>query len=157
MSTTTPHQRAVLVHPDARVLAEAVAARLITRIVDRQSDHSPVHVVLTGGTVGIATLAAVAASPARDAVDWTGVHLWWGDERFLADGDKDRNETQARDALITALGDALLAALLRRGDESLVPASSTVVVVTHREEAIPSGTPVLRLLPGARTALEETT
>jgi hypothetical protein len=31
------------------------------------------------------------------------------------------------------------------------------VVVTHREEAIPSGTPVLRLLPGARTALEETT
>ena len=58
--------------------------------------------------------------------------------------------------LDTALGDALLAALLRRGDESLVPSSSTVVVVTHREEAIPSGTPVLRLLPDARTALEET-
>lgn len=102
--------RTVLVHPDATVLAEATAARLITRLVDLQSAAAPVHVVLTGGTVGIRTLAAVAASPARDAVDWSGVHLWWGDERFLPDGDADRNETQARDALLDALGDALPAA-----------------------------------------------
>ncbi|HEY0216864.1 MAG TPA: 6-phosphogluconolactonase [Cellulomonas sp.] len=107
MTTPTAAPRVVLVHPGATVLAEATAARLITRLVDLQSGHSPVHVVLTGGTVGIATLAAVAASPARDAVDWTGVHLWWGDERFLADGDPDRNETQARTALIDPLGDAL--------------------------------------------------
>lgn len=99
--------RDVVVHPDARVLAEAVAARLLTHLVDVQSHRSPVHVVLTGGTVGIASLAAVAASPVRDAVDWSGVHLWWGDERFLPEGDPDRNETQARNALIDALGDAL--------------------------------------------------
>lgn len=99
--------RDVVVHPDARVLAESVAARLLTHLVDVQSHRSPVHVVLTGGTVGIAALEAVAASPVRDAVDWSGVHLWWGDERFLPDGDADRNETQARTALIDALGDAL--------------------------------------------------
>jgi 6-phosphogluconolactonase len=99
--------RDVVVHPDARVLAESVAARLLIHLVDVQSHRSPVHVVLTGGTVGIASLAAVAASPVRDAVDWSGVHLWWGDERFLPDGHPDRNETQARDALIDALGDAL--------------------------------------------------
>jgi len=64
-------------------------------------------VVLTGGTVGIDSLRAVAASPVRDAVDWSGVHLWWGDERFLPDGHADRNETQAREALIDVLGDAL--------------------------------------------------
>ena len=45
----------------------------------------------------------------------------------------------------TARGDALLAALLTPGDESLVPASTTVVVVTHRPEAIPADTPVLRI------------
>ncbi|GIG39416.1 6-phosphogluconolactonase [Cellulomonas phragmiteti] len=103
----SPAPPEVLVHPDADVLAAATAARLLTRIVDLQSHRSPVHVVLTGGTVGIAALRAVAASPVRDAVDWSGVHLWWGDERFLPDGDPDRNETQARDALLTALGPAL--------------------------------------------------
>lgn len=97
----------VLVHPDADVLAAATAARLLTRLVDLQSHRSPLHVVLTGGTVGIAALRAVAASPVRGAVDWSQVHLWWGDERFLPAGDPDRNETQARDALIDALGDAL--------------------------------------------------
>lgn len=101
------HAPHVVVHPDADVLAEATAARLLTRLVDLQSDHSPVHVVLTGGTVGIAVLRAVATSPVRGAVDWSDVHLWWGDERFLPAGDPDRNEVQAREALLDALGDAL--------------------------------------------------
>ena len=92
-----PH---VVVHPDADVLAEATAARLLTRLVDLQSDHSPVHVVLTGGTVGIAVLRAVADSPVRAAVDWSDVHVWWGDERFLPAGDPERNETGARAALL---------------------------------------------------------
>ena len=95
--------RLVVVHPDAEVLAEAAAARLLTRILDVQSVRRPVHVVLTGGTVGIATLAAAAASPLVAAVDWSGVHLWWGDERYLPAGHADRNETQARAALLDAL------------------------------------------------------
>ncbi|HQY33275.1 6-phosphogluconolactonase [Actinotalea sp.] len=93
----------VVVHPDATTVARATAARLLVHLLDEQSTHRPVHVVLTGGTVGIATLAEVCASPLRDAVDWTGVHLWWGDERFLPTGHPDRNETQARTALLDAL------------------------------------------------------
>jgi len=99
----SPQSRLVVVHPDAQILAEAAASRLLTRILDLQSVRSPVHVVLTGGTVGIKTLAAVAKNPVRDAVDWTGVHLWWGDERYLPAGDADRNETQAREALLDHL------------------------------------------------------
>lgn len=95
--------RLVVVHPSADVLAEAVAARLLTRILDIQSVRSPVHVVVTGGTIGIRALAAVATNPVRAAVDWTQVHVWWGDERFLPDGDGERNETQARRALLDAL------------------------------------------------------
>lgn len=99
----TAPARVVVVHPDAATLARATAARLLLRLIDAQSTHRPLHVALTGGTVGIATLAEVATSPLRDAVDWTGVHLWWGDERFLPAGDPERNETQARDALLDAL------------------------------------------------------
>ena len=95
--------RTVVVHPDAAVLAQATAARLLLHLIDGQSTHRPVHVALTGGTVGIRTLAEMASSPLLDAVDWTGVHLWWGDERFLPSGDPERNETQARDALLDSL------------------------------------------------------
>lgn len=93
----------VVVHRDPGVLAEAVAARLITRLADVQAARGSASVVLTGGTIGIATLAAVAASPAREAVDWRSVDVWWGDERFVPADSPDRNEKQAREALLDAL------------------------------------------------------
>lgn len=91
---------AIAVHPNADVLASAVAARLITRLVDVQVNGGEPSVVLTGGRIGTAALRAVAVSPARDAVRWSAVHFWWGDERFLPAGDPDRNETRAREALL---------------------------------------------------------
>jgi 6-phosphogluconolactonase len=94
---TTP---LVVVHHDADVLAEAVAARLITRIADVQAARGEASVVLTGGGVGTASLAAIARSPARSAVDWGRLEVWWGDERFLPTGHGERNETQARAALL---------------------------------------------------------
>ena len=139
--------RDVVVHPDARVLAESVAARLLTHLVDVQSHRSPVHVVLTGGTVGIAALEAVAASPVRDAVDWSGVHLWWGDERFLPEGDPDRNETQARTALIDALGEALpvenVHPMPARSDEVSTPEASADAYAASAAEA---GSPAFDVL-----------
>ncbi|MEO3788128.1 6-phosphogluconolactonase [Actinocorallia sp. B10E7] len=90
----------VLVHPNAELLAAGVAARLITRLVDAQARREIASVVLTGGGAGLAALAAVADSPARDAVDWGRVDVWWGDERFLPSGHPERNETGAREALL---------------------------------------------------------
>lgn len=93
----------VVIHRDATLLAAAAAARLVTELVDAQSARGRAHVVLTGGGIGTATLAAVAAAPARDAIDWQALDVWWGDERFLPRGDPDRNATQARDALLDAV------------------------------------------------------
>lgn len=90
----------VLRHPDAPALAESVAGRLITRLVERLADTGRAHLCLTGGGIGTAVLAAIAASPARDSVDWPHVDIWWGDERYLPEGYADRNETSARAALL---------------------------------------------------------
>lgn len=93
----------VSVHPDSELLAASVAARLVTRLVDIQNERGTATVVLTGGTLGIGALRAVAESPARSAVDWRAVDFWWGDERFLPAADPDRNAVQARDALLDRL------------------------------------------------------
>lgn len=94
----------VVVHADPGLLAAAASARLVTRLVDAQAARGHAHVVLSGGGLGIATLAALATCPARDAVDWSALDVWWGDERFLPDGHPDRNATQARQALLDAVG-----------------------------------------------------
>src|SRR5699024_9401797 len=97
----------IIRHTDADELAEAVAVALITRIVEYQRTQSTVSVALTGGGMGTAVLRAVAASTSspdtQPPIDWAHVDLWWGDERFLPPGDPERNETQAREALIDQL------------------------------------------------------
>ena len=90
----------VLVHRDADLLADAAAARLVTRIVDAQAATGTASVVLTGGGIGTAVLQHLHDSPARDAVDWRHLDIWWGDERFVPTGDPERNETGARSALL---------------------------------------------------------
>jgi 6-phosphogluconolactonase len=100
MTTTN---RTVVVHRDADMLAAAVAARLATRLVDAQAQRGTASLVLTGGTIGIASLKALRELPARAAVDWRNVEVWWADERFLPTGDPERNDTQARQALLDSL------------------------------------------------------
>jgi len=93
----------VIVHVDAGALAESIAARLVTRLVDVQSQGSTASVVLTGGGVGTNVLREIAASPARNSVDWHRVDVWWGDDRYVPADDDERNEKGAREALLDAL------------------------------------------------------
>jgi len=94
---TTPQ---VVAYGNSALLAAATAARLVTRLVDVQAARGVASVVLTGGRTGTAVLEQLRAAPARDAVDWSRVDIYWGDERFLPAGHPDRNETQARAALL---------------------------------------------------------
>ena len=90
----------VIVQRDEPLLAKAVAARLVTRLVDCVAARGTASVVLTGGGIGTAVLAELGAAPARDAIDWRHLDIWWGDERFVPVGDPERNETGARSALL---------------------------------------------------------
>ncbi len=92
-----------IVYPDAATVAEATAARLLVAITDAVSIRGEAHIVLTGGSIGVALLGRAAASPLADVINWTSVHMWWGDERFLASGDPERNEAQAQRVLLKRL------------------------------------------------------
>ncbi|MGY1986586.1 6-phosphogluconolactonase [Blastococcus sp. SYSU DS0669] len=97
----------VVIEPDADRLARAVAEALVARLAAAQAVHGTASVVLTGGGIGIAVLervAGLAAEPVRETVDWTAVDVWWGDERFVPAGDGERNEGQARTALLDRVG-----------------------------------------------------
>ena len=94
----------IVVHRDQTILANAIAARLVTAIVDAQAPASSASIVLTGGGLGIAALRALRDSPARPAVDWWHLDVWWSDERFVPTDSADRNERQAREALLDAVG-----------------------------------------------------
>ncbi|MFJ4875977.1 6-phosphogluconolactonase [Streptomyces sp. NPDC088745] len=93
----------LVVHRDKELMAQAAAARLITKVVDAQAARGSASVVLTGGRNGNGLLAALASSPARDAIDWSRLDLWWGDERYVPADDPERNYTQAREALLDAV------------------------------------------------------
>ena len=94
------HDRRVLVHADKAALVESVATRFLTKMTDILHEQGHAHVVLTGGSVGTGVLEAINASPDRDSVNWGGIHFWWGDERWVPRQDADRNELQARTALL---------------------------------------------------------
>jgi 6-phosphogluconolactonase len=94
---------AVRVHPDPEDLARTVAERLLVKLTEAQTERGFASIVLTGGRIATRIYQEVRESPARGAVDWPRVDVWWGDERFLPAGDPERNETQARATLLEAL------------------------------------------------------
>jgi len=91
--------RRVVVHPDSESLRAGIAARMATTFMDVLAEQAVAHVVLTGGRNGIGGLAALSEQPLLRAVDFSRIHIWWGDERYLPTDDPDRNDTQSRDAM----------------------------------------------------------
>ena len=77
---------------------ESLAATVADALATVLAAPGPHHLVLTGGGVGTRVLGALVERGAT--IDWSRVHVWWGDERFLAAGDPERNETGAREALL---------------------------------------------------------
>ncbi|GAB4585418.1 6-phosphogluconolactonase [Nocardia sp. IFM 10818] len=79
-------------------LVRAAAARFVAEVVEAQRLRGSASVVLTGGGTGIKLLEWVREAPGD--IDWSTLDIFWGDERFLPVGDPERNEVQARAALL---------------------------------------------------------
>ena len=84
------------VFSDSEGLARAAAQRLVDTISAASAARGRALIALTGGGNGVALLRALASHP----VDWSTVHLFWGDERYVPEDDDERNEKQTREALL---------------------------------------------------------
>ncbi len=93
-------EKLVVVEQTPEAVAARVADRFLTRLTARTRNGRLAHVALTGGNMGGTVLTAVAAHPSTPQIDWSLVHFWWGDERFVAHDDADRNAVQSRNALL---------------------------------------------------------
>ena len=89
----------VVVHPDADALAAAAARRLLERLAAVQAGGRVPAIALTGGSIA-ADVHRQVVRKTTPAVDWSSVEVWWGDERFVAADDPERNAVQARETLL---------------------------------------------------------
>ncbi len=83
---------------DSDALVAAAGERLVASIDAAVAARGRALIVLTGGGNGIGILKQLAAHGQQ--IDWSKVHLFWGDERYVSEDDDERNEKQAREALI---------------------------------------------------------
>ncbi|MGF3055147.1 6-phosphogluconolactonase [Microbacterium sp. YY-01] len=93
----------VVIGADPDAVALQVAERFLTRVRARVSNGRQAHICLTGGSMGARVLAQVLRLPDVHNVDWSLVHFWWGDERFLNADDPERNAVPAREAFLNHL------------------------------------------------------
>ncbi|MFC5432654.1 6-phosphogluconolactonase [Microbacterium suwonense] len=103
MATAQGSVKTVVVEPTPAELAVHVADRFLTRVVARTRNGRLAHICLTGGSMGGAVLSAAAKDERIGEIDWSLVHFWWGDERFVERDDPDRNSLQSRQALLDRL------------------------------------------------------
>ena len=86
-----------VVHHSAHEVAEAVAGRLVTRLVELIGDQDGASLVLATGTEPV--LRVLANSPAGDAVDWSRVDVYFADEYFIDVSSPERHDQLARSIL----------------------------------------------------------
>ena len=85
-------------YADADALVAAAGDRLVGAITAAVDARGVAYIVLTGGGTGVKLLRHLGEH--GGAIDWGCVHLFWGDDRYVPADDDDRNDKQAREALL---------------------------------------------------------
>ena len=85
-------------YPDSAALVAAAGDRLVSAIIAATAARGQASIVLTGGGTGIGLLKRVGER--AEEIDWSMVHLYWGDDRYVPEDDDERNYKQARAALL---------------------------------------------------------
>jgi len=91
----------VIVKPSPEALALEAADRFRRLATDSIATAGSFFVALSGGSTPRSLYRLLAESPFRDGIEWSGVHLFWGDERFVPADNPDSNYRAAREAFVS--------------------------------------------------------
>jgi 6-phosphogluconolactonase len=90
----------VNVFADAPALAAASAERFVEAAEHAIADHARFVVALSGGSTPQPTFELLAREPLASRVNWSRVHIVWGDERCVPPTSAESNYRMAREALL---------------------------------------------------------
>ena len=88
-------------YKDKQELAEAAARDFVERAQKAIEDTGRFVVALAGGSTPEATYEMLATEEYADRLDWSKVHVFFGDERSVPPDDEDSNYRMANEALLS--------------------------------------------------------
>ncbi len=90
----------VEVLPDEKVLADAAARRFVAAAKSAIEARGRFVVALAGGSTPRNVYATLATEPFASSIDWSRVHVLWGDERCVPPDHELSNYRMARETLL---------------------------------------------------------
>ena len=78
-------------YADAAELSEEVTVQILAAIEKGLKLKSQFHLVLTGGTLGVQISEGLVKEFNADPDAFSGLHIWWSDERFVPADSVERN------------------------------------------------------------------
>lgn len=87
----SPHAPDIKIFTTKDELAVAVAELANARIRKELEKTGVFHLALTGGTLGIQISEYLVSEWNEEPEKFVGLHLWWGDERFVPEMSTERN------------------------------------------------------------------
>jgi 6-phosphogluconolactonase len=81
-------------------VADAAVFLFVTLAAKAVAERGEFFCSLSGGSTPLSAYRILAAPLISSKVNWERTHVFWGDERCVPAGDKDRNDEQALDALL---------------------------------------------------------
>src|SRR5256885_398375 len=91
----------IKVVPTPAAVATEAATRVVASAEAAIETNGKFTFVLSGGSTPKALFTLLAAEPYRSAIDWTKVHVFFGDERCVPPDHPDSNYRMARETLLS--------------------------------------------------------
>ncbi len=84
-------QPTINIYPSRQTLSEALASRVANLSERACAARGRFAIALSGGSLIDILCPPLISAPMRAAIDWSGWHLFWADERWVAKSDSESN------------------------------------------------------------------